>query len=62
MEDDCLRLELSDGAGNSVNGSCPVLIDPSGDYLHIQQGRDTHICPPFFNEGVTAMELTLVYG
>lgn len=62
MEDDCLRLELSDGAGNSVNGSFPVLIDPSGEYLHIQQDRDTHICPPFFDEGVTAMELTLVYG
>ena len=61
MEDDCLRLELSDGTGASVSGSFPVLIAPSGETLHIQQERGTYYCPPFFAEGMAAMELTLSY-
>lgn len=62
MEDDCLRLELSAGVGTSASGSFPVLIDPSGDHLYIQQSRDGYTCPPFFDDDMTSMELTRSYG
>ena len=62
MEDDCLRLELSAGIGTSASGSFPVWIDPSGEHLMIQQDKNTYACPPFFDDGVTSMELTLSYG
>ena len=62
MEDDCLRLELSAGVGTSASGSFPVLIDPSGDHLYIQQSRDGYTCPPFFDDDITSMELTRSYG
>lgn len=62
MEGDCLRLELSAGVGSSAGGSFPVLIDPSGDHLYIQQSRDGYTCPPFFGDDVTLMELTRSYG
>lgn len=62
MEDDCLRLELSAGVSTSVGGSFPVLIDPSGDHLHIQQSRDGYTRPPFFDDDVTSMELARSYG
>ena len=45
-----------------VSGSFPVLIDPSGESLHIQQDRETGVCPPFFGEGMTCMELIRAYG
>ena len=61
MEDDCLRLELSAGVGSSHSGSYPVLIDPSGEQLYIQQARDG-MCPPFFDEDMTSMSLALSYG
>lgn len=62
MEGDCLRLELSTSVGASVGGSFPVLIDPSGDHLYIQQARDGSICPPFFDDDMTFMELIRSYG
>lgn len=62
MEGDCLRLELSAGVGTSASGSFPVLIDPSGDHLHIQQSRDGYTRPPFFDDDVTSMELMRSYG
>ena len=62
MEDDCLRLELSAGVGTSASGSFPVLIDPSGDYLHIEQSKDDYARPPFFDDDMTSMELTRSYG
>ena len=62
MEGDCLRLELSAGVGTSAGGSFPVLIAPSGDYLQIQKSRDGYTCPPFFDDDMTFMELTRIYG
>ena len=62
MEGDCLYLDLSDGAGTRMSGSFPVLIDPSGESLHIQQDRETGVCPPFFGEGMTCMDLIRTYG
>lgn len=62
MEYDCLRLELSAGVGTSASGSFPVLIDLSGEHLYIRQDMNTHACPPFFDDGATAMTLTLNYG
>lgn len=62
MEDDCLRLDLSAGTGTSAGGSFPVLLDPSGDHLHIQQSRDGYTRPPFFDDDVTSMELMRSYG
>ena len=62
MEGDCLHLDLSDGAGTRMSGSFPVLIDPSGESLHIQQDRETGVCPPFFGEGMTCMDLIRAYG
>ena len=62
MEGDCLYLDLSDGAGTRMSGSFPVLIDPSGESLHIQQDRETGVCPPFFGEGMTCMDLIRAYG
>lgn len=61
MEGDCLRLEITDGTGTSASGSYPVLIDPSGEHLYIQQSRDGG-CPPFFEEDMFSMELVLSYG
>ena len=62
MEGDCLYLDLSDDAGTRMSGSFPVLIDPSGESLHIQQDRETGVCPPFFGEGMTCMDLIRAYG
>ena len=62
MEDDCLRLELFDGAIYSVEGNFPVLIDPSGELLHMEQDRETGVCPPFFGEGDSCVDLMLLYG
>ena len=62
MEGDCLYLDLSDGAGTRMSGSFPVLIDPSGESFHIQQDRETGVCPPFFGEGMTCMDLIRAYG
>lgn len=62
MEGDSLYLDLSDGAGTRMSGSFPVLIDPSGESLHIQQDRETGVCPPFFGEGMTCMDLIRAYG
>ena len=57
MEGDCLCLEFPGVSG----GSFPVLIDPSGEHLYIRQADDG-TCPPFFDEDMAAMELTLSYG
>ena len=57
MEDDCLYLEFS-----ADSGRFPVLIDPSGEHLRIQQDRDTKARLPFFADGADTMELTLSYG
>lgn len=57
MEGDCLCLEFPGVSG----GSFPVLIDPSGEHLFIQQAADG-TCPPFFDEDMASMELTLSYG
>lgn len=63
MEGDCLRLELSAGMGTSASGSFPVLIDPSGDHLYIQQSKDgCYSRPPFFDDDMASMELTRSYG
>ena len=62
MEGDCLRMELSDGTGSSVSGSFPVQLDPSGDYLYIEQDRNTGVCPPFFGEERICMDLIRSYG
>ena len=62
MEGDCLYLDLSDDAGTRMSGSFPVLIDPSGESLHIQQDRETGVCPPFLGEGMTCMDLIRAYG
>ena len=62
MEGDCLYLEFYDDAGTRVSGSFPVLIEPSGNFLHIQQERETGVCPPFFGEDMTGMDLARSYG
>ena len=65
MVDDCLQLIVSTGVGNSpsdASGIFPVLIDPSGEYLHIQRDRDNNMCPPFFDDGVSSTEMTRSYG
>ena len=65
MMDDCLQLIVSTGVGNTPSdgsGIFPVLIDPSGEYLYIQQDRDNGMCPPFFEDGVTSTVLTRSYG
>ena len=62
LEDSSLYLELSDGAGNTVSGSFPVQTDAYGEYLTIQQDPETLVSPPFFDEGVTSMELFRSFG
>ena len=62
MEADCLRLDLYDGAMFCIDGSYPVRIDPSGEYLSIEADPETGVCPPFFPEGTSVMDLALVYG
>lgn len=62
MENGCLRLELSDGMGGSVSGSFPVRIDPTGDYLYIEQDWETGVCPPFFGEETYCIDLMRTYG
>lgn len=62
MEGDCLRLELFDGASYCIEGNFPVLISPSGDYLHMEQDRETGVCPPFFGQGNVCVDLSLLYG
>lgn len=62
MENGCLRLELSDGIGGSVSGSFPVRMDPTGDYLYIEQDWETGVRPPFFGEETYCIDLTRSYG
>ena len=62
MENGCLRLELSDGIGGSVSGSFPVRMDPTGDYLYIEQDWETGVCPPFFGEETYCIDLMRTYG
>lgn len=62
IENGCLRMELSDGIGSSVSGSFPAQIDPSGDYLYIEQDWETGVCPPFFGEEMICMDLIRSYG
>ena len=61
MEDDCLRLEVSDDAGNTVSGSFPILISPSGEEMHFQRSRSGEGVP-FLPDGVDTIELALSYG
>ena len=51
MEDDCLHLEISDGEGGYMEGRFPVLIDPSGENLHIQQDSGNGRGPSFLRRG-----------
>lgn len=60
MEETCLHLELSAGAGASLSGSFPVLIAPSGDYLYMEKSAEGSL--PFFGEDCAAVELVLSYG
>lgn len=62
MEEERLRLELSDNAGNSISGAFPADIDSYGEYLSIYQDPETYVCPPFFDEGMTYAVLALTYG
>ncbi len=61
MSGDCLELMLSAGVGTSAGGCFPVLIDQSGEHLYIQQSGNG-ISPPFFDDGLTSMTMTLRYG
>lgn len=60
MEETCLHLELSTGAGASLSGSFPVLIAPSGDYLYMETSAEGSL--PFFGEDCAAVELVHSYG
>lgn len=61
MTDDCLELMVSAGVGTSMGGCFPVLIDPSGEHLYIQESRNG-VSPPFFENGETCMTLLLSMG
>lgn len=62
MEGDCLRLEISDYNGYVVSGSFPVLMQSEGYSLHVDQEREPGVCPPFFEEGATSIDLWQAYG
>ena len=62
MESGCLCLELSDGMGGCISGSFPVRIDPTGEYLCIEQDWETGVCPPFFGEETYGIDLIHSYG
>ena len=62
MDGDCLYLDLYDGARYCIDGSFPVLVSLSGESLYIRRDQDTLVCPPFFDPGVSSMELILSYG
>ena len=62
MESGCLCLELSDGMGGSVSGSFPVRMDPTGEYLYIEQDWETGVCPPFFGAETSCIDLMRTYG
>ena len=62
MEGDRLRLELFDGAFYSIEGSFPVEIDSTGEYLYIEQDWETGVYPPFLDENTCCIDLTRSYG
>lgn len=62
MNGDCLWLEIWDGAGTYISGNFPVLIDPSGEYLYIEQDWENGVRPPFFGEETYCIDLTRSYG
>ena len=39
-----------------------VRIDPTGDYLYIEQDWETGVCPPFFGEETYCIDLMRTYG
>lgn len=49
-------------SGGSVSGSFPVRMDPTGEYLYIEQDWETGVCPPFFGEETYCIDLTRSYG
>lgn len=61
MKDYLLHLELVDDKGNVMVGDYPVAIDISGEHLIIHREHETYFSPPFFDEGVIAMEFTASY-
>ncbi len=61
MTDDCLELMISAGVGTSAGGCFPILISPSGEQMYMQQSRSGAV-PPFFEDGVTSVSLSLSYG
>ena len=61
MEDDCLRLELSDDAGTSYNGSFPILVSPSGEEMYFQRSR-TGEGMPFLMDDCDSVGLTRSVG
>lgn len=60
MEETCLQLELSGGAGDPLSGSFPVFISPSGDNLYMEKSAQSTL--PFFGEDCAAVELIRSYG
>ena len=61
MEEDCLHLEVFDSAGAGVIGNFPVRNNFAGETLNIRQDPETGVCPPFFGDGVSEMNLELEY-
>ena len=61
MEDDCLRLEISDGVGTTLNSSFPILISPSGEEMYFQRSRSGEGAP-FLPDDMDSIGLTLSYG
>ena len=61
MEDDCLRLEISDGVSTTLNSSFPILISPSGEEMYFQRSRSGEGAP-FLPDDMDSIGLTLSYG
>lgn len=61
MKDNCLELELYDYNGDHIKGCFPVIVDPSGENLLIEQDRVNRVKLPFFVNDEVSLNLTYLY-
>lgn len=62
MEGDRLCMKLFASSDFCIQGRYPVLIDASGEHLHVEADPDTYSCPPFFDDDMLYRDLALTYG
>ena len=62
MEGNRLCMKFQPSSDICIQGRYPVVIDSSGENLHVEADPETYSCPPFFADDMLYRDLTLTYG